>query len=163
MRLRETRQRAALRQALAAGLEVIRRTTSTFSRDIAYSRSPAALRASCLFRMGSIRTIFPRRKVNSIKTGCSISNPACLALAVLDRVGHDRVTYRLEISCFDRVGLPVVKEATHVLPDSVSTDGLDGLREGMSNHEDHVGVEIGETRAEVAGGPAVEDPTNTVP
>ena len=90
-------------------------------------------------------------------------NPACLALAVLDGVGHDRVTYRLEISCFDRVGLPVVKEATHVLPDSVSTDGLDGLMEGLSNHEDHVGVEIGETRAEVAGGPAVEDPTNTVP
>jgi hypothetical protein len=52
------------------------------------------------------------------------------------------VTYRL-ISCLDRVALPVVEKAPHVLPDSIGPRGLDSLREGVPDHEHHVRIEIG--------------------
>jgi hypothetical protein len=83
-----------------------------------------------------------------MKNCCSISIP----LAVLERVGQDLVTCRAEIPCFNRVAPPVVKEATHLVPDPVGAGGLYSLGEGMSNHEHHVRIEIGAARDEVTGG-----------
>jgi hypothetical protein len=45
-------RQVALRQALAAGLDVVRCATSTFSRDIADPASPAASRVSRLAEIG---------------------------------------------------------------------------------------------------------------
>jgi hypothetical protein len=121
---------------------------STFCCDIAYSRSPAAWRASASVTNTCHQTDFPRRHRMTCQSGILERRVGIRAVAA-SAIGHERLVSK--VAHFDHLGDEVGKSVEQVLPPAADSGVavLAALDSGQERDGLHVSVHQFEKGIEV--------------